>query len=233
MKKLILIFLTLAFSFSLFACGDKGGDGKTVKLKINEVTHSIFYAPFYVAVEAGFFAEENIETEIVNGGGSDASMTAILSGAADIALLGPETGIYTLLGSPKDPPVIFAQLTKRDGSFLIGREKAEDFKWTDLIGKEIIAGRKGGSPAMSLEYALNINGLYNGKNVTLNFDVQFNMTTAAFEGGTGDFVTAFETTASELVRAGKGHIIASVGAESGDELKIMRVLDGERGLLLQ
>ena len=216
MKKLILILLSVVTALSLASCMKTGGtDGKTL-LKINEVTHSVFYAPFYVAIENGYFNGEGIEIDLTNGGGSDASMTALLSGSADVALLGPETGIYTALGDPKDAPVIFAQLTKRDGSFLMGRTEEPDFKWTDLEGKEIIAGRKGGSPAMSLEYAVNKNGLYNGNNITLNFDIQFNMTTAAFQGGTGDYVTVFEPTASELQREGKGYIITSVGAESGE-----------------
>ena len=216
MKKLILIFLSVALIATATACGGNDGGKKITTLNVNEVTHSIFYAPFYVAIEAGFFEENGIKIELTNGGGSDASMAALLSGSADVALLGPETGIYTALGNTKDQPVIFAQLTKRDGSFLMGRHPEPDFEWEDLEGKEIIAGRKGGSPAMSLEFALNKNGLYNGNNVTLNFDVQFNLTTAAFESGTGDYVTVFEPTASEMQRNGKGYIITSVGEESGE-----------------
>lgn len=213
MKKLIAIFLTLT-TVIVLACGCDKKDEAVIK--VNEVTHSVFYAPFYVAIENGYFAEEGITIELTNGGGSDASMTALLSNSADIALLGPETGIYTLQGGAGDCPMIFAQLTKRDGSFLMGRVKEDGFKWSDLAGKEIIAGRRGGSPAMSLEYALNKNGLINGENVTLNFDVQFNLTVPAFESGTGDYVTMFEPTASEYVRNGKGYMIASVGEESGE-----------------
>ena len=189
MRKFLSIMLATfvaIISISLVACSEKKG-----VVKVNEVTHSIFYAPFYVAIEKGYFKEEGIEIDLTNGGGSDASMTALLSNSADIALLGPETGIYTLSGGAKDYPIIFAQLTKRDGSFLVSRKSEPNFKWSDLIGKEIIAGRRGGSPAMSLEYALNKNGLFNGENVTLNFDIQFNLTTAAFESGTGDYVTMF------------------------------------------
>jgi len=217
MKRLILIILSVVTATCFASCGKRADKTDvTEKLNVNEVTHSIFYAPFYIALEAGYFKEEGIEIELTNGGGSDNSMAALLSGSADVALLGPETGIYTALGSPKDAPVIFAQLTKRDGSFLMGRVKEPDFKWTSLENKEIIAGRKGGSPAMSLEFALNKNGLYNGNNVTLNFDIQFNLTTAAFEAGTGDYVTVFEPTASELEREGKGYIVASVGEQSGE-----------------
>ena len=213
MKKFFTIVFSIILAFSLTAC--KGGDDNKV-IRVNEVTHSILYAPFYVAIEGKFFENEGLTIELTNGGGSDASMTALLSNGCDIALLGPETGIYTLLGGAQAKPVIFAQLTKRDGSFLMSRTPIENFSWESLAGSEIIAGRRGGSPAMSLEYALNKNGLYNGQNVTLNFDVQFNLTSAAFLSGTGDYVTMFEPTASEYMRQGKAYIVASVGQESGE-----------------
>lgn len=213
MKKLLALTLTFFMLIPFTGCNK---DGEITKVEINEVTHSIFYAPFYVAIEGGFFKDEGLEITLTNGGGSDASMTALLSGSCDIALLGPETGIYTALGKAKDLPVIFAQLTKRDGSFLMSRTDDKNFKWTDLENKEIIAGRRGGSPAMSLEYALNKNKLYDGNNLTLNYDVQFNLTAAAFIAGTGDYVTMFEPTASEYQRQGKAYIVASVGQESGE-----------------
>lgn len=213
MKKFLCVFISVVIASALFVgCGNT--DKNTIK--VNEVTHSVFYAPFYVAIEKGYFESEGLTIELTNGGGSDASMTALLSGSADIILAGPETAIYTAQGKAKDTPIIFAQLTKRDGSLLMGRKEEKNFKWTDLSGKEIIAGRRGGSPAMSLEYALNKNKLFNGKNVTLNFDVQFNLTAAAFESGTGDYVTMFEPTASEYVRQKKAFIVASVGQESGE-----------------
>lgn len=213
MKKLLALTLTFFMIIPFAACKK---DGEITKVQVNEVTHSIFYAPFYVAIEGGFFRSEGLEIELTNGGGSDASMTALLSGSCDVALLGPETGIYTALGKAKDLPVIFAQLTKRDGSFLMSRTNEKNFKWSDLKNKEIIAGRRGGSPAMSLEYALNKNKLYDGENVTLNYDVQFNLTAAAFIAGTGDYVTMFEPTASEYQRQGKAYVVASVGQESGE-----------------
>lgn len=214
MKKLIAITLCVTLSLFTVACYTQREE--TTKIEVNEVTHSIFYAPFYVAIEGGFFKDEGIEISLTNGGGSDASMTAILSGSCDIALLGPETCIYTAVGGAKDLPIIFAQLTKRDGSFLMARTENKNFQWEDLKNKEIIAGRRGGSPALSLEYALNKNGLRDGENVTLNYDVQFNLTAAAFVGGTGDYVTMFEPTASLYQRQGKAYIVASVGAESGE-----------------
>lgn len=213
MKKLLIFYLTFILLLTSVAC--QNDNGKT-KVEVNEVTHSIFYTPFYVAIEGGFFEKEGLEISLTNGGGSDASMTALLSGSCDIALLGPETIIYTAIGGAKDTPKIFAQLTKRDGSFLMGRKEDKNFTWESLRGKEIIAGRRGGSPAMSLEYALNKNGLKDGENVTLNYDVQFNLTAAAFVAGTGDYVTMFEPTASEYQREGKAYIVASIGKESGE-----------------
>lgn len=185
-------------------------------VRVNEVTHSIFYAPMYAAIEKGFFADEGLEIELTNGGGADKSMTAVLSGSADIGLMGPEAALYVIEGGKQNYPQVFAQLTKRDGSFLISRTKEPDFDWTGLDGKEFIAGRKGGVPAMTLEYLLKQKGYENNKNIKLNFDIQFNLTAAAFEGGTGDYCTLFEPTASEFEKAGKGYIVASVGKDSGE-----------------
>lgn len=216
MKKIILFLLIAALSVcllaSLTACKEETG---VTTIKLNEVTHSVFYAPLYVAINEGYFADEGIEIELTNGGGSDKTMTAIVSGSADIGLLGPETAVYVKLGGSTDYPVVFGQLTQKDGSFLIGRNKAENFKWNDLSGSEIIGGRYGGMPAMSLEYALKSNdGLWDSVNV--NYDVQFDLIAAAFEGGTGDYCTMFEPAASMFEAAGKGCIVASVGAEAGN-----------------
>lgn len=213
MKKIISLIMAITLLTLVTSCTDKKSN---TEIRVNEVTHSIFYAPFYIAMEGGFFENEGLKIDLTNGGGSDASMTALLSGNCDIALLGPETAIYTAIGKAKDLPVIFAQLTKRDGSFLMARSKIENFDWKTLKNKEIIAGRRGGSPAMSLQYALNKNELYDGENVTLNYDVQFNLTAAAFVSGTGDYCTMFEPTASEYQRQNKAYIVASVGEESGE-----------------
>ncbi len=213
MKKLLLLCLCLLFvAGSAFGCTDQSDN----TIKINEVTHSVFYAPQYLAMSLGYFTEEGLTIELTNGGGSDKSMTAILTGEADVALLGPETVCYVYAQGKRDLPVIFAQLTKRDGSFLVGRTPEKNFDYSNLAGKEIIMGRRGGMPAMTLQYILNRHGYEDGKNITMNYDVQFNLTAPAFSAGTGDYVSLFEPTASQLVRQQKGYIVSSVGKESGE-----------------
>lgn len=214
MKKNIITFFTatvlaftLIFTFALSGCKK---DGKTIK--INEVTHSVFYAPLYLADALGYFKDEGYKIELTNGGGADATMAAVLSGSADIGFCGPEAAIYVNLGGSDDAPKVFGQLTKRDGSFLVGRKAEPNFKWSNLNGKEILAGRKGGVPAMTFEYVVKTQKI----DCKLNYDVAFNMMTAAFESGIADYCTMFEPTASQYVAAGKGYIVASVGQESGE-----------------
>ena len=213
LRKTLTTALAVCFSLLPFAsCKDNG----VTKLKISEVTHSIFYAPLYLADSLGYFAEENIEIELTNGGGADNVMAAVLSGDAQIGFCGPEAALYVLVGGSTDVPTVFGQLTKRDGSFLVSRKAEPNFKWEDLQGKEILAGRKGGVPAMTFEYVLNEHGLQNGVNVTLNYDVAFNMMTSAFEAGTADYCTMFDPVAYEYEAAGKGYVVASVGEASGE-----------------
>ncbi len=214
MKKILTLFLSCLLLILPFSACSKEND-KTV-IKLNEVTHSVFYAPLYLAIENGYFEEEGIQIELTNGGGADASMTAVLSGTADIGLMGPETVIYVQNQGKNDAPKVFGQLTQTDGSFLVSRVAEPDFEWTDLRGKEILAGRKGGVPAMTFEYVLNQLGMKNGVDFTLNFDVQFNLMTSAFLGGTADYCTVFEPTASEYQSSGLWHIVASVGAQAGE-----------------
>lgn len=215
MKKLISALMAAVFMLlPISAC--KKNNGGLTKVRLNEVTHSIFYAPLYVAIENRFFENEGLQIELTNGGGADKTMTALLSKSADIGLMGVEATMYVYLEGKKDCPKIIGQLTKRDGSFLISRIDEPDFKWENLKGKEVLAGRTGGVPAMTLEYVVNKHGLFDGQNVNLNHDVAFNLMGPAFEGGTGDYTTLFEPTASEYQRAGKGYIVASVGEESGE-----------------
>ena len=214
MKKILSILLScLLIIIPFSACGNKE-ENKLIRL--NEVTHSVFYAPLYVAIENGYFEEEGIEIELTNGGGADASMTAVLSQTADIGLMGPETVIYVYNQGKSDYPKVFGQLTQKDGAFLVSKTEQPNFKWTDLKGSEILAGRKGGVPAMTFEYILNQLEMEDGKDVTLNFDVQFNLMTSAFLGGTGDYCTVFEPTASEYQSTGEWYIVASVGEQAGE-----------------
>ena len=213
MKKLIIAILTLAFAvLPLAACAADKDELETVR--VSEVTHSIFYAPMYAADALGYFEEEGLKIELTNAGGADAVMAAVLSGGADIGFCGPEAALYVLIGGSNNVPKVFGQLTKRDGSFLVSRvDEADTFDWSkSLAGKEILAGRKGGVPAMTFEYALAERGV----EATLNYDVAFNMMTAAFEGGVADYCTMFEPGASQYEAEGKGYIVASVGQQSGE-----------------
>lgn len=213
MKKILTLFCAVAIMIlPLSACGND--DLK--KIEINEVTHSVFYTPLYLAIENGYFKEEGLEINLTNGGGADNSMTAVLSGTADVGLMGPETVIYVHNQNKADKPLVFGQLTQKDGSFLVSRNEEPNFRFSDLRGKEILAGRKGGVPAMTFEYVLKELGMTNNTDYRLNYDVQFNLMTSAFLSGTADYCTVFEPTASEYQAQGKWHIVASVGVESGE-----------------
>lgn len=214
MKKAVAILLFLLLLI-LPCMGCEQAD-QLRKVELYEVTRSVFYAPQYVAISMGFFEDEGLEVSITTSGGSDKAMTALLAGQADICLAGPETGVYVVNEGKADHPIIVGQLTKRDGSFLVGREDEPDFTWESLRGKSIIGGRAGGMPLMTLEYVLKSHGLEPGVDVEVIDSIQFNLMGGAFEGGMGDYVTLFEPTATEFERAGKGHIVANVGLASGE-----------------
>ena len=215
-RRLVVFVLCVVMAFMVVGCQEKAPEKTMDKIVLNEVTHSVFYAPMYAAISLGYFEEEGLEIELVNGGGADKSMTALLSGQADIGLMGPEAAIYVFNEGRENSAVVIGQLTKRDGSFLVGREPDEDFKWTDVAGKTIIGGRKGGVPEMTLEYVLRKNGLEPGVDVTVDTSIQFDLMGGAFEGGVGDYVTLFEPTASMFEKEGKGYILAALGQESGE-----------------
>ena len=187
------------------------------KIKVAEVTHSVFYAPQYVALSEGFFAKYDLDVEIFLASGADKVMASLLSGEAHIGLMGPEASIYVYAQGKKDYAITFAQLTQKDGSFIVGREADSDFKLSDLSGKSILAGRRGGMPLMTLEYVLKQEELKPEKdnpnaNINLRTDVAFAAQAGAFISGEGDYTTLFEPTASELESQGKGYVLASVGA---------------------
>ena len=214
MKKRISLLLASLLLLSLLLCGC-GGRRSTTVVRLNEVTHSVFYAPQYVAMSQGFFADEGLEIQLTNGGGADKVMTAVVSGQSDIGLAGPESCIYVYNQGKEDYPVIFAQLTQRDGAFIVGRTR-EEFSWDNLRGKTILGGRKGGVPEMTLEYVMAQNGVIPHVDAVVDTSVQFNMMAGAFTGGQGDYVALFEPTATEVVEAGKGYILCSIGEESGE-----------------
>lgn len=213
MKKLFSLLLIPALLLPILLCGC--GSRQATVVRLNEVTHSVFYAPQYVAMSQGFFADEGLEVQLTNGGGADKVMTAVVSGQSDIGLAGPEASIYVHNQGKDDLPMVFAQLTCRDGSFLVGRTD-EAFNWSDLKGSTIIGGRAGGMPEMTLEYVMRKNGVEPGKDATVDTSVQFNMMAGAFTGGNGDYVALFEPTATEVEQAGKGYILCSIGQESGE-----------------
>lgn len=185
-----------------------------VKLTLNEVAHSIFYAPQYVAIENGYFEEEGIEIDLVTGFGADKVMTALISGDADIGFMGSEASIYTYSQGAKDAPVNFAQLTQRAGNFLVAREAQPDFKWSDLIGQEVLGGRKGGMPEMVFEYILRQNGI-DPSEVLIDQSIDFGSTAAAFSSGKGTYTVEFEPGATTLEQEGVGYVVASLGTDSG------------------
>lgn len=212
--KLVSIVLLIIILASTFLVGCQKDD--TLKnIKLIEVTHSVFYAPQYVAINKGFFEEEGLKIELINGKGADKCMTAILSGEADIGFMGPEATIYVYNSDKEDYAVNFAQLTQKDGSFLVAREPDPDFNFDKLRGKSVLGGRKGGMPYMTLEYVVKNHGLQPGVDVELRTDVQFEMMAGAFTAGEGDYVTLFEPVASQLEKEGKGYVVASIGKEGG------------------
>ena len=225
LRKTIALVSAIAMGVcSLTGCASNNNspqEKKLDKITIAEVTHSVFYAPQYAAITKGFFEEEGIEIDLIDAQGADKTMAALISGEADIGLMGPEASIYVYNQGSDDYAINFAQLTKRDGSFIVSREKNDDFSYEDMKGKEILGGRAGGVPLMTLEYLLKNKGLTLGEDksageVNVRTDVQFGVMAGAFAGGEGDYTTAFEPTATQLVNEGAGYIVASVGRDAGE-----------------
>lgn len=188
---------------------------KLAEVTLNEVAHSIFYAPMYAAIEEGYFEEEGIDLTLVCGFGADKTMTAVISGEADIGFMGSEASIYTYAEGATDHVVNFAQLTQRAGNFLVAREEMPDFTWEDLKGHLVLGGRKGGMPEMVFEYILKQNGIDPETDLEINQNIDFGSTAAAFSEGQGDFTVEFEPGATTLESEGKGYVVASLGEDSG------------------
>jgi NitT/TauT family transport system substrate-binding protein len=216
-RKFLVMLVFIFLGLILASC--KNGD--KIKVRLAEVTHSVFYAPQYVALKLGYFEEEGLDVELVLTPGADKVMSALLSRDVQIGLCGPEAGVFVYLNGQEDHAISFAQLTQRDGSFLVSRVEIPDWTWEMLKGKEILGGREGGMPEMTLEWVLKQKGLNIGRNnpqaeVNVRTDIQFAAMAGAFQSGEGDYTTLFEPTATDFVLKGIGYIVASIGAESGD-----------------
>ena len=207
----------LTVMLSAVGCGNGGETTKDKKTEVvlNEVAHSIFYAPMYIAIEEGYFEEEGIDLTLVTGFGADKTMTAVLTGEADIGFMGCESTIYTYTGGTEDYVVNFAQLTQRAGNFLVSRQPIENFSWNMIVGKNVLGGRAGGMPEMVFEYILTKNGIDPKTDLNIDQSIDFGSTAAAFSGGQGDFTVEFEPHATALEQKGEGYVVASLGEDSG------------------
>ena len=220
MKRKFIKFL-LSIPFVLGTCLFSSCSKDKYNITVAEVTHSIFYAPQYIAIEKGYFKEEGLTVNLITTPGADKTMAALLSKDAQIGLMGPEASIYVYNQGQEDYAINFAQLTQKDGSFLISKDYYENWNFDMLKGKTIIGGRKGGMPEMVLEYVLKQKGLDVGRDdptheVNIRTDVQFDVMAGVFASGQGDYVALFEPTASQVVSMNKGYIVSSLGEESGE-----------------
>ena len=207
--------LMVMTAFPAMALAETEEEKSLTTVTLNEVAHSIFYAPQYVAIEEGYFEKEGISLELVTGFGADKVMTAVLTGEADIGFMGSEASIYTYIQGASDYPINFAQLTQRAGNFLVAREEMPDFQWEDLKDKYVLGGRKGGMPEMVFEYILRQNNIDPVKDLEINQNIDFGSTAAAFTSSQGDFTVEFEPAATLLEEQGVGYVVASLGVDSG------------------
>lgn len=217
MKKIIIgiICAVLVVVIGLIMIFKKDDNNGLTKIKVAEVTHSMFYTPQYVAHALGYFEEEGLDVEILLVPGADKVTAAVLSGDVQIGFCGSEATIYVYNQGEEDYLITFAGLTKRDGSFLVSREKYDNFTLNDLKGKYVIGGRKGGMPEMTFEYTLKENGIDPKKDLTIDTSIAFASMAGAFIGGTGDFVTLFEPQALQVESQGLGYVVASIGELGG------------------
>ena len=215
MKKILLFSLTIILLVSVTFMGCNESKSSLTKVRLNEVAHSIFYAPQYVAIELGYFEEEGIDLELTTGFGADKTMTAVLTDAADIGFMGSESTIYTYVEGADDYPVNFAQLTQRAGNFLVSRTPIDNFTWSDVMNTTVLGGRAGGMPQMIFEYILKKNGIDPKTDLDIVQNIDFGLTAGAFSSGKGDFTVEFEPGATNLELEGAGFVVASLGIDSG------------------
>lgn len=214
-RMLLASVLTGTVLITAVGCGKSAGNTDSTPVTLNEVAHSIFYAPQYVAIELGYFEEEGIDLTLVNGAGADKVMTALISGDADIGFMGSEASIYVYQEGSSDYAVNFAQLTQRAGNFLVGRQPQENFTWQDLKGTKVLGGRAGGMPQMVFEYILKKNGIDPQMDLTIDQSIDFGLTAAAFTSNDADYTVEFEPFATGLEIEGNGTVVASLGVDSG------------------
>lgn len=217
MKRCFSMFLCLCLCLSLLlipGCAQQN-EPALMSVTLSEVAHSIFYAPQYAAIELGYFEQEGIDLTLINSAGADKVMTALLSGDADIGLMGSEATIYVYNEGSSDPVINFAQLTQRAGNFLVAREPVPDFTWDSLRGQKVLGGRRGGMPQMVFEYILKQHGIDPEKDLDIDQSINFGLTAAAFMENDADFTVEFEPFATSLEKEGSGHIVASLGVDSG------------------
>ncbi len=212
-----LLGLSLLGSIALgmTGCNSPKAESSLTPVTLNEVAHSIFYAPQYAAIELGYFEEEGIDLTLVNGAGADKVMTALVSGDADIGFMGSEASIYTYAQGAEDYAVNFAQLTQRAGNFLVGREPDANFSWDKLKGTKVLGGRAGGMPQMVFEYILKKNGIDPKTDLTIDQSINFGLTAAAFTSNDANYTVEFEPFATGLELEKGGYVVASLGTDSG------------------
>ncbi len=212
-KKLLCVIVLITMVASMFVgCSSKGG---VKEITLNEVAHSIFYAPMYVAIEKDYFKDEGLKVNLVNGLGADKTMTALLSGECQIGFMGPEASVYVYNEGAEDYVVNFAQLTQRAGNFLVSKDLNEEFSWNNIKGKTVIGGRAGGMPEMVFEYILKKQGIDPKTDLTIVQNIDFGLTSQAFASGQGDYTIEFEPAATALELEKSGKVVASLGVESG------------------
>ena len=218
MRKKSFLYLGVFALVGILLTGCKTGKNSSeemTKVTLNEVAHSIFYAPQYVAIEEGYFKDAGIDLTLVTGFGADKTMTALVSGEADIGFMGSESSIYAFNEGAEDYAVNFAQLTQRAGNFLVARKEMPDFTWEQLKGTKVLGGRNGGMPEMVFEYILKQQGIDPDSDLSIDKSIDFGSTAAAFTGGQGDYTVEFEPGATTLEQEGAGYVAASLGVDSG------------------
>lgn len=211
----LFIAIALAFTLCFSGCGKKSDSSNLKTIRLCEVVRSVFYAPMYVAINNGFFQDEGLNIDLSTGQGADKVMQNVLSKNSDIGFCGPEQVIYINNQGREDYPILFAQLTQKDGSFLVGKTDEKNFTWESLKGKKIIGGRPGGVPEMALEYVMKNHNILPSKDVTMVTNIDFTATSGAFKSGDADYVALFEPTATMLEKEGSGKILASIGESAG------------------